>query len=112
MSPADGGARTARTLLALAHEELELVESGRHEELAAIDVRRQDALTQLPARLSPDARALLDQTVEAQREVAAALTIGLARVRDELGRVSHGRTAMAGYAPAGLDARPVLDQSA
>jgi hypothetical protein len=35
-----------------------------------------------------------------------------ARVRDELGRVSHGRTAMAGYAPAGLDARPVLDQSA
>jgi hypothetical protein len=109
---ADAGADTARALLALAHEELGLVENGRHEELAAIDVRRQRALSQLPARLSPDARALLTETVEAQRQVAAALTLGLARVRDEMGRVSHGRTAMAGYAPAGLDARPVLDQTA
>jgi hypothetical protein len=109
---ADPGADTARTLLALAHEELELVENGRHEELEGIDVRRQRALAQLPAQLSPDARAVLTETVEAQREVAAALTIGLARVREELGRVSHGRTAMAGYTPAGLDARPVLDRSA
>lgn len=108
----DAGADAARMLLALAQEELELVETGRHEELAGIDVRRQRALAALPSALSPDARALLTETVEAQREVAAALTIGLARVRDELGRVSQGRTAMAGYAPAGLDARPVLDQSA
>lgn len=109
---ADAGADTARTLLALAHEELELVESGRHEELAGIDARRQRALAQLPTRLSPDARGLLTETVDAQREVAAAITISLARVREAMGRVSHGRTAMAGYTPAGLDARPVLDRSA
>ena len=109
---ADPGAQTARTLLAIAHEELELVESGRHAELEGIDVRRQKALAQLPAHLSPDARALLTETVETQRQVAAALTLGMARVREEMGRVSHGRTAMAGYAPAGLDARPVLDRTA
>jgi len=111
MSP-DPGAQTARTLLALAREELALVEGGRHEELEALDARRQQALAQLPAQLSPDARALLTETVEVQREVATALSVGLAGLREEMGRVSHGRTAMAGYTPAGLDARPVLDQTA
>jgi hypothetical protein len=109
---ADAGADTAQALLALAHEELELIEDGRHEELEAIDVRRRQALARLPARLSPDARSALTEAVDAQRQVAAALTLGLARAREEMGRVSHGRTAMAGYTPAGLDARPVLDQSA
>ncbi len=69
-------------------------------------------MARLPRELSPTARATLEDVVEAQRLVAGALQLGLARVRDEMGRVSHGRTAMAGYAPAGLDARPVLDRSA
>jgi hypothetical protein len=106
------GDDVARALLALAREELELIDHGRHEDLAAIDERREALMAQLPRQLSPSARVMLEQVVEAQRQVAGALELGLARVRDEMGRVSHGRTAMAGYAPAGMDARPVLDQSA
>jgi hypothetical protein len=102
----------AQGLLALAHEELDLIDQGRHEDLAALDERRDALMARLPARPSAAVRTTLHEVVEAQREVAAALGLGLARVRDELGRVSHGRTAMAGYTPAGLDARPVLDQSA
>jgi hypothetical protein len=102
----------AQGLLALAHEELDLIDQGRHEELAALDERRDALMARLPARPSAAVRTTLHEVVEAQREVAAALGLGLARVRDEIGRVSHGRTAMAGYTPAGLDARPVLDQSA
>lgn len=112
MNDADGGADTARRLLALAREELALIDDGRHEALAEIDERRAALVAQLPARPSPAARALLAEVVDAQRQVAAALQLGLARLRDELSRVSYGRTAMAGYVPAGLDARPVLDQSA
>jgi hypothetical protein len=112
MTPADPGAEVAGALLALAHEELVLVEAGRHEELAAVDDRRAALMARLPRHPSPVARATLLEVVEAQRQLAAALQLNMARVRDELGRVSHGRTAMTGYTPAGLDARPVLDQSA
>jgi hypothetical protein len=112
MTPDDPGASVARTLLALAREELDLIETGRLDDLAAIGERRDAAVAQLPRRLSPAARVLLTEAVDAQRQVAAALQFGMARMRDELGRIGQGRTAMAGYAPAGLDARPVLDQSA
>lgn len=112
MVPDDGGAAAAACVAALAREELELVEAGRTEELAALDARRSAAMAQLPARLSPPARAALAEALEAQRQVTVALTTGLAVTGAELGRLNHGRTAMAGYAPAGLDARPVLDQSA
>jgi hypothetical protein len=108
----DPGAAGAQELLALAAEQLELVEHGRTDELAAVDARREAIMARLPQPLSPPARALLAEAVEAQRQVAAALTIGMARLGDELGRVSHGRTAMAGYAPAGMDARPMLDRTA
>jgi hypothetical protein len=102
----------ARALLALAREELELIEQGRHDDLAGLDARRDVLMAQLPQRPSGSVRTTLLEVVEAQRQVAAALGLGLARLRDDIGRVSHGRTAMAGYTPAGLDARPVLDQSA
>ncbi len=108
----DDGAAVAGELVALAREELDLIENGRHDALAELDERRAAALERLPARLSPAACSALEQAIELQREVAAALTLGLARLRDEIGRVNHGRIAMAGYAPAGLDARPVLDRSA
>jgi hypothetical protein len=112
MSPADPDVEVAGALLALAHEELGMVEEGRHEDLAAVDDRRAALMEQLPAHPSPAARATLLEVVEAQRQLAVALQLGMARVRDQLGRVSHGRTAMTGYTPAGLDARPVLDQTA
>jgi hypothetical protein len=102
----------AQALLALAREELALIEQGRHDDLAELDARRDVLMARLPQRPSGSVRTTLLEVVEAQRQVAAALGLGLARLRDEIGRVSHGRTAMAGYTPAGLDARPVLDQSA
>jgi hypothetical protein len=108
----DPGAAGARELVALAHEQLDLVEHGRTDELAAIDARREAIMARLPRPLSPAARELLAEAIEAQRQVAAALSLGMARLREEMGRVSHGRIAMAGYAPAGMDARPVLDRSA
>ena len=110
----DGGAGVARRVVALAREEQELVDAGRVEELDALHERRRREMDALPPpdRLSEPAREALREALELQARIGEALRVAMAVNRAERGRVGHGRTAMAGYAPAGLDARPVLDRSA
>jgi hypothetical protein len=112
VSAQDGGEAVARRLAALAHEELALVEDGRHDRLAEVDERRSAALQLLPQQLSPPAREALVEAVDVQRRTAAELTTRMALAREELGRLRRGSAAMAGYRPAGYDARPLLDRSA
>jgi hypothetical protein len=110
----DGGAAAARRVVEIAREEQELIDAGRVEELDALHARRREAMEQLPppARLSEPARAALREALELQARIGESLRVAMAVNRSELGRVGQGRTAIAGYAPAGLDARPVLDRSA
>jgi hypothetical protein len=112
MSPHDDGEAVARQLVALAHEELSLVENGQHDALADLGDRRAAVQARLPKRLSPTACVVLDEVVDVQRRTAAELTMRMALVREEMSRLRQGRTAMAGYTPAGYDARPVLDRTA
>jgi hypothetical protein len=112
VSVGDGGTEAARRVLALAHAEQALVAAGAAEELDELHQRRRQAMAQLPARLAPQARAALQEALGVQQGITASLGTAVAAAADELGRVGHGRTAMRGYTPAGLDARRVLDQSA
>jgi hypothetical protein len=108
----DRAERVAALVLALAEEEHELVRAGRDDELAELDARRVAAVADLPDELSEQARATLRHALGVQHQVTAALRDGLAAVGAELGVVRHGRSAAAGYAPAGLDPRRVLDRTA
>jgi NTP pyrophosphatase (non-canonical NTP hydrolase) len=109
---ADGGAGVARRILALAEEERELVHAGRAEDLEHLHARRQAAMAELPEELSDEALSALRHALALQRQITDALRDALAATGAELGRVSHGRAAARGYAPAGLDARRTLDRTA
>jgi len=108
----DDDAAVARRIAALAHEELALVREGRHEDLAGLAERRSEAMALLPVQLSAAAREALLEALDVQRRVSEELTTELALTRAELGRITRGRAAVNGYAPAGMDQRPVLDQTA
>lgn len=109
---ADRAEHVAARVLALAEEEHQLVLGGRADELAELDERRAAAMSELPAELSEPAAATLRHALGVQRQVTIALGEGLAEAGRELGRVRHGQTAAAGYAPAGVDPRRVLDRRA
>ena len=108
----NGGTAVAQEILALAHEEHELIHSGRAEDLDALHERRAAAMKRLPAELSEPARGALSHALALQQQISAALRDALAEVGAELGQVARGRTAARGYAPAGLDPRRTLDRSA
>ncbi|MBX5441432.1 MAG: flagellar protein FliT [Solirubrobacteraceae bacterium] len=110
----DGGAAAARRVVEIAREEQELIAAGRVEELDALHQRRQAAMAALPPaeELSEAAREALREALDLQARISESLQVAMALHRAELGRLSHGRTAIAGYSPAGLDARPVLDRTA
>jgi hypothetical protein len=108
----DGGALTARRVLALAEEEHALVHADRAEELAGLHERRSEAMAQLPEALGEDAREALRHALALQRQITVALRDGLAVKAGELGVLGHRRTAARGYAPAGLGPRRALDRTA
>jgi hypothetical protein len=108
----DRADRVAGRLLELAEVEHRLVLDGRADELDELHAQRASAMAELPAELSEPARATLRHALALQRQVSVALGQALGRAGRELGQVRHGRTAAAGYAPAGVDPRRVLDRSA
>jgi hypothetical protein len=116
MSPAelgtDGGEATARRLLALASEELELVRDGDASDLAALHERRDAVMASLPSILSPAAREILEQAVLVQGEVSELLTHSMGVLRGELGLVARGRTLARGYTPVRTPSRALLDRTA
>lgn len=109
---ADRAERVAARVLALAEEEHQLVLGGRADELEELHERRVVAMAELSPELSEQARATLRHALGVQRQVTITLERALAVAGHELGQVRHGRTAAAGYAPAGLDPRRVLDRTA
>lgn len=111
MSEGDGGARAARAVAEIAREEHELVDAGRVDDLDELHDRRTAAMAQLPAELSDEARASLREALELQASISEALQIAVALTGAELGRVAQGRTAMRGYAPAGMEPVRALDRS-
>jgi hypothetical protein len=108
----DPDVATARTLLALAQEELQIVRDGDPQALAGLHRRRDDAMASLPSTLSSAARELLEEAVRVQEEIADLLTHSLGVVRGELGLVARGRTLARGYTPVRAPARALLDRSA
>lgn len=85
-------------LVAIFREELALVTDGRWDDLAELDERRRRLLAALPAGAPPEAQADIREALRLQALSATALRQGLAETAAELGRLSTGRTAVAGYA--------------
>ena len=99
----------ALRLLEIAEAEHRLATERRADELAALQEDRDRALAALPPSLSPAQEDALRRAVALQQ-----LTTGVLReARDELTadlqRLSHGRSTLRGYAPAGYHSTRSVD---
>jgi hypothetical protein len=101
----------ADALLELAWAERRLAAEGRVAELAALQDERDRVIAALPPRPAPHQVATLRRALAVQGEVAELLRATRDAVAAELRRVDRGRATLRGYAPAGLEAGPVFDQS-
>jgi hypothetical protein len=101
----------ADALLELAWTERKLAAEGRLDELAALHDERDRVLSALPARPAPHQVPALQRAVAAQAEVAALLRAARDAVAAERQRVDRGRATLRGYAPAGVQAGPVIDRT-
>ena len=88
-----------RDLVALAEEELALVEGGRFDELAALGARRAALLAALGPVPPASARADLERAAAAQARVTDALLCARAAAAAELTRLAAGRRTARGYSP-------------
>ena len=98
-------------LAALAERERVLVADGLFDELRELMEARDRIVASLPAMPPPAARPMLERAATLQAETTSALGAARDAVAAELRRLSHGRTAVRGYTPAGVTA-PVLDHAA
>lgn len=103
MSPYDA-------LAQLAERELELVNAGAMDSLSEIYDRRRALVATLPAAPPATARPALERAAELHARVIAVLEERLRDTGAELRRLSHGRTAMRGYAPP-VEPRKLVDQA-
>lgn len=85
-------------LVAIFREELALVTDGRWDDLAELNERRARLLAALPPSAPAEAQAELREALRLQALSATALREGLAETAAQLGQLSTGRTAVAGYA--------------
>jgi hypothetical protein len=88
-------------LAELAERELELVSAGAIEALPELRARRSALVATLPSTPPAAARPALERTAALQARVTRVLEERVQAVGAELRKLSHGRTAMRGYAPAG-----------
>jgi hypothetical protein len=89
----------AEQLVALAHEELGLVASGRVDEISGLQDRRDAALAGLDGdTLSTGDRAALVQAHALQVQITALLEKATAETAGQLARLDRGRTGVRGYA--------------
>jgi hypothetical protein len=98
-------------MLELGERELELVRGQRWEELAALGEERERLIASLPALPPLAARGPLERAAELQQRVSAELARSLALAREGVARLDRGRRAAAGYAPAVLDRRKLVDSA-
>lgn len=89
----------AQQLVALAEEELGLIASGRTDELAAVQERRDALLGELPELVvEPGDREALAQAHALQVQVTALLEKATAEMAARLARLDRGRTSVRAYA--------------
>jgi len=86
-------------LAQLAERELELVSAGEIDRLTALQAERSALVSELPATPPAAARPALERAAELQARVTKALDARVRSTSAELGKLTRGRTAMAGYAP-------------
>ena len=92
MSPYDA-------LADIAQRELELVSAGAVDRLSELHAQRHAIVATLPAKPPASARPALERAAELHARVTALLEERMRETGVELRRLSHGRTAMRGYAP-------------
>jgi hypothetical protein len=90
-------------LAELAGRELELVSAGAIDELPGLHAERAALIAKLPAIAPAAARPALERAAALQARVTALLGESVHERGTELRKLSHGRTAVRGYA--GLDER-------
>ena len=103
MSPYDA-------LVDLAERELEFVTAGDTQRLPELRARRDALLASLPPVPPAAAKPALERTLELQASVTAALKERRDQIGAELRKLSHGRTAVRGYAPA-IEPRKLVDRA-
>ncbi|MFN0153501.1 MAG: hypothetical protein ACKVUT_03900 [Gaiella sp.] len=84
-------------LLAIAREQVRLVAEGRLDALEPLAGEWQEIVAGLPPGAPSDAIELLRETERLVRSMTAALEASRAGAGEEIGRLSRGRRAMAGY---------------
>lgn len=87
-------------LAELAERELALVSAGAVDELPELHARRDALVASLPPNPPAAAHPSLERAAAIQSRVTIALAERLRESGAELRKLAHGRTAMAGYAPA------------
>jgi hypothetical protein len=87
-------------LAQIAERELEVVSAGAFDELPALHQRRDAVMAALPAKPPASARPALERAATIQGLVSDVLEERLQATGLELRKLGHGRTAVAGYAPA------------
>jgi hypothetical protein len=91
--------RPAQQLMSLAEEELGLLASGRTDELAALQERRDAVLAQLPAHvIEPLDREALAKAHAMQVQITGLLEKATAEMAARLNRLDHGRSSLRAYA--------------
>jgi hypothetical protein len=86
-------------LAELAQRELELVTAGELEPLTELRARRSALVATLPATPPGAARPALERALAFQARVTAALEDRVREAGSELRKLTHGRSAVRGYAP-------------
>jgi hypothetical protein len=99
----------AQRLLEIAEAEHRLATERRADELAALQADRDRALAALPAVLSAVQEDALRRAVALQQLTTGVLRAARDELAAELGRLSHGRTSLRAYAPAGYATAASVD---
>jgi predicted Zn-dependent protease with MMP-like domain len=86
-------------LVELAQRELELVRREAYDHLPEVWEERDNLVASLPDTAPEEARAALERAAHLNGRSSAILEERLAVTASELRRLTHGRTAMRGYAP-------------
>jgi hypothetical protein len=94
----------------IAQRELELVSAGAVERLPELRAERNALVAGLPETPPSTARPALERAAALQSRITEALEERLKETGAELRRLTHGRTAVRGYAPP-VDALKLVDRA-
>lgn len=95
-----------RRLVELADTEHRLAAQGAAEDLAEVQDELAVAIAELPQVLDADQRARLTETFALRHRTIELLRSARDEAAAEVAKLDHGRSAMRGYTPAGMDVRP------